>query len=544
MGGAGLYLPFNSIVWMAVATVIFLATWLMCQQQIIRLPAFWRLILAGPLLILFSGFVVGMEQPLSWMLRIAAIFLGFLLFLGLFQFNASRRTVQNALYILCGIFTLHAVIGVIQLLPGSLFSNLIPNVGNQIAIGMFQQPNLQASLLATAIALTIYLVSCSDFKKRPLWLQLLPLSCLLLSTFVLMSSGSRVGLMGGTIALVLMLVFRFALLNRRRSWSLAMLLVFFVGGSAGLVMNDGAFRAYSKMEQLAEEGKDIRKDVYRISWIVIKEKPLLGHGIGSFQRVFHNKAAEYQLATDDFNLSVRFTHPHNELLLWGVEAGLMGLVACLLGVVAVFRQIMRLGWQRGGSMAALLFPIALHTQVEHPFYISAYHWIVFVFLLFIVFQFRCKTYPLRTSLAAEWCMKTLSILLLAAVFWFCSISLLYSYKIAHVLFSGEAKLSVLNTIRQHPYFTDVATRSLLGNLSKNERVSQEKAITLEYVEWMKVYLKREPDVGVFADLIRAYAYLGDTVSMQATIDRALYLYRDHPLILRTVEEITENRLVN
>ncbi|WP_372743131.1 hypothetical protein, partial [Neptunomonas sp.] len=64
-------------------------------------------------------------------------------------------------------------------------------------------------------------------------------------------------------------------------------------------------------------------------------------------------------------------------------------------------------------------------------------------------------------------------------------------------------------------------------------------LTLNYAKWMEAYLKREPDAGVFVDLIRAYAYLGDSVKMQATIDRALYLYRDHPLILKTAKEVKE-----
>lgn len=541
MGGEGLFLPFNSVVWMAAALVLFLAIWRMWQEQVVRLPVFFGLILAMPLLILLTGFIVGMEQPLTWMLRISAILIGFLLFFGLFQFNASRRAVLNGLYILCGALVLHAIVGVIQLLPGALLSELLPNVGNQIAIGMFQQPNVQASLMATALVLSVYLLSASDFLERHVLLKLLPLLCILLSTFVLMSSGSRVGLLGGGAGLVLMLMSRFGLLKLRRGWVLGMLVVLLIGGSAGLITNDGVLRAYSKMEQIGEQGRDVRKDVYRISWEVIKDKPLLGHGVGSFHRVFHEKAAEYQLNTDGFNLSTYFTHPHNELLLWGIEGGAVGLLAFLFAVVAVVLQLVRLGWQRGGAMAALLLPIALHTQVEHPFYISAYHWIIFLFLLFVVFhQSRCKTYPLRMSRAAGVLIRSFSIMLMLVVFWFCTTSLYYSHRIVYILYSGKAKLSELNTIRQHPYFSEVATRLLLAHFSEAEKASKAIRVTVDYAQWMEVFLKREPDVGAFRDLIRAYAYLGDTIRMQATIDRALYLYRDHPLILKTAKEVKGN----
>lgn len=536
LGGEGLLLPFNSIVWIVAVSVIVLAVWRMWRQQVIRLPAFFILIIAMPLLILLPGFIVGMEQPISWMLRISAILIGFLLFFGLFQFNASRRDVQSALYIFCGALALHAIVGIIQLLPGRLLPALIP-LSNQISIGMFQQPNLQASLMATGVILSVYLLSTPDFRARPTWIKALPLLCLLLSTFVLMSAGSRVGLLGGVGSLVLILLSRFSLLKLRRGWVLGMFVAIIFGGSAGVIINDGALHAYSKMEQLGEQGKDVRKDVYRISWEVIKDKPLLGHGIGSFQRVFHEKAAEYQSKTGSVGITGSFSHPHNELFLWGIEGGAVGLLAFLVVIIAVSCQLFSLGWQRGGAMAALLFPIALHTLVELPFYISAYHWVFYLFLLFIVFQFRCKPYSLRMSLSAGWLMKGLSVMLLLFVMWFCGTSLYFSYQIAYVLHSGKGKVEDLNSIGRHPYFSDMATRFMLASLAQTEQESQGKIITLEYSQWMEEYLKNNPNVPIFVDLIRTYAYLKDSGRMKNAIDRALYLFPDQPLLLGVVDEV-------
>ncbi|BBB28938.1 PglL family O-oligosaccharyltransferase [Neptunomonas japonica] len=537
LGGQGLFLPFNSVVWIAVALILALAVLRMWQQQVIRLPAYFGLIIAMPLLIMLTGFIVGLEQPLSWMLRISAILLGFFLFFGLFQFNASRRDIQSALYILCGVLSLHAFVGLIQLMPGTLLSELVPNPGNQIALGFFQQPNLQASLMATAVVLSVFMLSAPDFSNRPLWVKLLPVFCMLLSAFVLLSAGSRIGILGGGVGLVLITLSRYSLLKYRKFWTVGIFGALLIGGSAGLFINEGALRAYSKMEQLAEEGQDIRKDVYLISWEVIKDKPLLGHGIGSFQRVFHNKAAEYQLEAQGFNLGVRFSHPHNEFLLWGVESGAVGLFAFLFGVVAVCRQLLSLGWQRGGAMASILLPMALHTQVEHPFYVSAYHWVIFLFLLFVVFQTRCKTYPLYLSIAAGWLVRGGAVLLLMVVLWFSSTALYYSHHIVYVLYSGHAKPEELRSISKHPFFTNVATRYLLESLSNTEKISHGTTFTLDYARWMENSLRDEPDISVFLELIRAYNYLGDSEKKKNTVDRALYLYRDNPLILAASKEI-------
>ncbi|WP_169565748.1 PglL family O-oligosaccharyltransferase [Neptunomonas japonica] len=519
------------------ALVIPLAIWKMLEQQIVRVPAFTSLILAMPLLILLAGFVVGMEQPLSWMMRILAILLGFSVFYLFFQFNISRRDIHGSLYLLCSAFIVHAFIGIVQLLPGSLLSTLIPNVGSQIPIGMFQQPNLQASLMATALSLSVYLLSAPDFHGRSTWVKLLPIVCLLLSSFVLLSASSRVGLIGGSVGLVLILSARYRLLKRRRQWALGMLVALLIGGGSGLIVNDGVVRAYSKMEQLGADGQDVRKYIYRIGLDIISDKPLLGHGIGSFQRVFHDKAAEYQAEDSNFNLGVSFSHPHNELLLWGIEGGIVGLLAFGFAIGAVIRQLLCLGWQRGGAMAGLLLPIALHTQVEHPFYISAYHWCVFLFLLFVLFQPGCKSFSLNLSSFSERLIKGLSGVLLIVVLGFCGTSLYYSYQITYIVYSGEAKVSDLSSMSKHPYFSDVATRYMLASLSRTEQLSKGSAITLNYAQWMETYLKNKPNAGIFVDLIRVYSYLGDFERMIVTIKRSLYLFPDQPLLLSVVDEV-------
>lgn len=537
MGGEGLFFPYNSLVWIAMTLVIPLAVWKMLERQIVRVPAFTGWILAMPLFILLTGFAVGMEQPLSWMVRISAILLGFLVFYSFFQFNISRRVVHSSLYLLCSAFIFHALVGIVQLLPGSLLSTFIPNVGSQISIGMFQQPNLQASLMATSLGLSVYLLSTPDFHSRAIWIKLLPIACLLFSSFVLLSASSRIGLIGGSVGLVLILSARYPLLKRRRKWGLGMLLVVLIGGGSGLIINDGVERAYSKMEQLGADGQDVRKYIYRIGLDTIGDKPLLGHGIGSFQRVFHDKAAEYQAEDSNFNLGVSFSHPHNELLLWGIEGGIVGLLAFGFAIGAVIRQLLCLGWQRGGAMAGLLLPIVLHTQVEHPFYISAYHWCIFLFLLFVLFQSGCKNFSLNLSSFAERLIKGLSGALLIVVLSFCGTSLYYSYQITYIVYSGEAKVSDLSSMSKHPYFSDVATRYMLASLSKTEQLSKGSSITLNYAQWMETYLKNKPNVGIFVDLIRVYSYLGDFERMQAAIKRSLYLFPDQPLLLRVVDEV-------
>lgn len=75
------------------------------------------------------------------------------------------------------------------------------------------------------------------------------------------------------------------------------------------------------------------------------------------------------------------THPHNELLFWQVEGG--GLIATL-GILLSFITILVLAWcSRARYTIVLLFPLALHNQVELLFHITATAWFACVFLIFI-----------------------------------------------------------------------------------------------------------------------------------------------------------------
>ncbi|NMU84798.1 ligase, partial [Vibrio parahaemolyticus] len=79
-------------------------------------------------------------------------------------------------------------------------------------------------------------------------------------------------------------------------------------------------------------------------------------------------------------------HPHNELLYWGVEGGLLPILGIFLAMALVLYRIYQA--KRGTRLAllALFIPIVLHSQLEYPFYHSLVHWLIFVILLYWVDQ--------------------------------------------------------------------------------------------------------------------------------------------------------------
>ena len=90
-------------------------------------------------------------------------------------------------------------------------------------------------------------------------------------------------------------------------------------------------------------------------------------------------------------------HPHNEILFWTVEGGIIP----LLGILFIVGSFLNIVWKakknRAWSYLVLLLPITIHLQLELPFYISAIHWFTFIFLTFIVDAEHGKEYEIAIN---------------------------------------------------------------------------------------------------------------------------------------------------
>lgn len=99
-------------------------------------------------------------------------------------------------------------------------------------------------------------------------------------------------------------------------------------------------QAFAQGKKVSDDG--IRLEMYQITAQMIAEKPLFGHGIGSWIGEYHARATG--LATG------MMTTPHNDYLLYAAELGLIGLAALMW---IWLRQIV-VAWQ-----------LMCHQDVEH-----------------------------------------------------------------------------------------------------------------------------------------------------------------------------------
>lgn len=74
-----------------------------------------------------------------------------------------------------------------------------------------------------------------------------------------------------------------------------------------------------------------RWEFHKYSWKIIKDAPLLGHGTGSFNTQYKNET--------DKTIT---TNPHNDYLWFGVELGIVGVLALFMFILVTLRESYRL----------------------------------------------------------------------------------------------------------------------------------------------------------------------------------------------------------
>lgn len=140
----------------------------------------------------------------------------------------------------------------------------------------------------------------------------------------------------------------------------------------------------------------VRLSMWQVAYHAGWDAPWFGHGLGSFQAVFHQTFFEMVQNGTPLTYVNFLNHPHNETLLWWVETGVLGVVV-IFGSWLVAFVILGL-WRNPNAAPFVLagLPIALHSQTEFPLHASGAHWWL---AGFIAVSFanpkQWRTYPIQ-----------------------------------------------------------------------------------------------------------------------------------------------------
>ena len=377
-GGAGLYLPFNMVGWAFVSVLISIGIWHLTTIKQLTFSRTQLWFLAGFAILLLPFLNPQAEWNTQAQPRFLAIAAGLLLFFALSQFQFTEQQRHSLLYLLLGAIAIEAVYGFVQFFVLKDGNWLGYNVKVNRPYGIFQKDTVFSSFLAVGIALSFYLQRWDISFDSSKWKKLLINFVLFSATFLLVQVQSRAGVYGGIlVALVFFPVLW--MFNKRLFWS-SFLLVFF-----------GLFFAWMFFHSARGETESYYMNAfYRIVYWkqVLKmflDAPFLGYGYGGFEYNFlHAYRAPGAPSVDYDPIGSALDHPHNEVMFWLLEGGLVAVTGLVVFAIGYIRSLLKCAsWAKRISLLALLLPLLFHSMVEYPFYHSVAHFFLFIVFLWL-----------------------------------------------------------------------------------------------------------------------------------------------------------------
>lgn len=523
-GGAGLYLPFNAWGWIFASLMMALGLWQVTLNQRLMVSPLLTALWLGGLLLLLPMAYPGFELKDYAIPRLLGLFAGLLFLASLYQWRLDRGARDRLLYLLLGAVAIEALLGLVQyylLVPGNWLGY---DTKVNRPYGIFQQPNVMASFMATGLSLAIWLELRGHAHP---WLRGLRYGVILATSLLMVVVQSRVGQLGGVLALLLLV----PRLHRERLLGRVLGLVA-LGVALGLASQYGMAGAKRGLEIYQSGG--MRSIYWPYAARLIAEAPWTGWGYGSFESVFlqhymADKALNPAMVQIEYNLD----HPHNEFLYWAVEGGIAPMLGMVLMGGALLWRVSRAGWVRGPALLALVTPILLHTQTEYPFYHAIAHWWALLLLVHVLdaeveegAEVSWREYTYRPWLLLRF--AAIAIPLIVVPFMLTAIHTAWvvtqyergGYKQPALLLDIVNPMAWLTRVE-----FDVNAVRLAVGLRANNPTELEA-----YLDWGQEFVRHTPRANIYANMVLALNALGRQEEAQRLRTQALLLYPGEPLL--------------
>lgn len=521
-GGAGLFLPFNLTTWIAVSISLAIGLYETAAKRSLRYSSLTIGLFFTCILLTIPIFYASAE-PQYALTRLVGLWVGWLFFLILQQFSFSIKQKQSMLWlILIGVF-IEIIYGYVQYLllePGNIFGY---NTVQNRPFAIFQQPNVMASFVATGLVLSGYLLArqkqSNEYHHSILTglLFVFPI----ISIPLLWVLASRTGWLGGIIGCILLLPYLKNFLSKKEFylWFLAVLLGLGVGYA--LVQANGG-------NQLIEQKSNLespRRYTFPQTFDMVVEKPLTGYGYGRFEPAYIVYTARQHQLNPSYHAGLAsMDHPHNEILYWAVEGGIIPLLGLLLATLLVLRKIRKISSGARLATAALFFPIVLHTQLEYPFYHSAVHWVIFIILIYWIDQLTSQYQSVNFSSITKSLLRVIS-LVLPIMTAFYMLSALHTNLVLNKFErSRQINPDILQQVSNPSVWKDrfdwdvYKTQLNIGLKVENPEYIQ------PFITWSTELIKHKPRPAFYSSLIVAYQGLGEMDKAKAIRHEAAFLF--------------------
>ncbi|HDX8357014.1 TPA: O-antigen ligase C-terminal domain-containing protein [Aeromonas hydrophila] len=527
-GGAGLYLPFNAWGWIFASLVIGLGLWQVTLQQRLVFSSLQGWLWLGALLLLLPMAYPGFELKDYAIPRLLGLFAGLLFLFCLYQWQLVRASRDRLLYLLLGAVVIEALLGLVQyylLIPGNWLGY---DTRANRPYGIFQQPNVMATFMATGLALAGWLELRGNANP---WLKGLRYGVILVASLLLVALQSRVGQLGGLLALLLLVP---ALHRQRRLAQILGLVALGVG--LGIASQYGISGVKRGLEVYQSGG--MRSIYWPYAAKLIAQSPWVGWGYGSFETNFlHHYMADKALNPAMVQIEYNLDHPHNEFLYWAVEGGLAPMIGMVLMGGALLWRVFKAGWVKGAALLALVTPILLHTQTEYPLYHAIALWWA---LLLLVYLLDAEVEEgLQASGRASWreyvyrpwlLLRFVAIIIPLLVVPFMLTAIHTAWVVTKYERGGYKEPTLLlDVVNPMAWLTrvefDVNSVRLMVGLQANNHAELEA-----YLDWGQAFVRHTPRANIYANMVIALDALGRKEEARALRREALALYPGDPLL--------------
>ena len=524
-GGAGLYLPFNAWGWVFASLVIGLGLWQVTLQQRLIFSSLQAWLWLGGFLLLLPMAYPGFELKDYAIPRLLGLFAGLLFLFCLYQWQLARQARDQLLYLLLGAVAIEALLGLVQyylLTPGNWLGY---DIRANRPYGIFQQPNVMATFMATGLSLAIWLELRGNAN---VWLRGLRYGVILAASVLLVVLQSRVGQLGGLLALILIAP------QLHRQHQLARILgLVTLGVGLGLASQYGISGVKRGLEVYQSGG--MRSVYWPYAAKLIAESPLAGWGYGSFETTFlHHYMADKALNPAMVQIEYNLDHPHNEFLYWAVEGGLAPMIGMALMGGALLWRLARAGWIKGAALLALVTPILLHTQTEYPLYHAIALWWALLLLLHVLdaeVEEGMQTASWHEYVYRPWLLlRFLAIAIPVLVVPFMLTAIHTAWVVTKYERGGyKDPTLLLDVVNPMAWLTrvefDVNSVRLMVGLQTDNKAELEA-----YLDWGQAFVRHTPRANIYANMVIALGAPGRQVEAQALRTQALMLYPGDPLL--------------
>ena len=512
IGGTGLYLPFNIMAWIFISLIIGLGAYQIFISKQFHFSQFNMYSWIGLALMLIPFTYQNNAYSNFATMRVLGLGSGILLMLAYQQFQFDREDLFNFLYMIIGCILIQTLFKLIeQFIPNSNLIGILPI----IHFGPMVQKNIFATYICTGATISLVLVLIDGRLSDHRWKQALVYSVPLIGLTQFYPLQSRTGYLSLLLGIGFILLISFRSIKRIWPW----LAMAFIGLMVGFIDREAI-----RSEEAIEYSGNSRKTTYLLTYELIRENPIFGVGYGGFLPAFREHYAERKKSDSSipFIGNNNMDHPHNEILFWTVEGGILPLIGILIIAGSFLSMVWKAKKKKAWLMLGMLIPIIVHTQLELPFYISVIHWFTFIYLTHMIDEECGKNYELRISYT--YVFRGLSMIIPMVVLIYMITTLQTAMLITKFERTGHRDPSILVSITNpHAWQKKYETLIMKLNLIIAKQTKDEEKL-IDYIEWAEKYVQHSPYLFIYYDLATAYESLNKRKKAWEIYRHAQYLY--------------------